>query len=109
MKVEEAYQRLVQLVTEVGEIRKRREELTNRDLSTLLPLEEILGKSPQLVDSVKALVSEIEREGLFFQGWNQKTETVKKVGLKIRKFLRRQKLTSEVRDKLFDEIMKSLT
>jgi len=108
-KVEEAYQKLTQIITEVGEIQKRRKELTDRELSILLPLEKTVGKSQQLTDSIKALINELEKEGLLFQGWNQKTETTKKVGLKIRAFLRKQKLTFEEREQLFNEIMKNLT
>ena len=108
-KVEEAYQKLTQIITEVGEIQKRRKELTDRELSILLPIEKAVGKSQQLTDSIKALINELEKEGLLFQGWNQKTETTKKVGLKIRAFLRKQKLTFEEREQLFNEIMKNLT
>jgi len=108
-KVEEAYQKLTQIITEVGEIQKRRKELTDRELGILLPVEKAVGKSQQLTDSIKALINELEKEGLLFQGWNQKTETTKKVGLKIRAFLRKQKLTFEEREQLFNEIMKNLT
>jgi hypothetical protein len=108
-KVEEAYQKLTQIITEVSEIQKMRKELTDRELNILLPLEKVVGKSPQLTDSIKALVSELEEGGMLFQGWNQKTETTKKVGLKIRAFLRKQKLTFEEREQLFNEIMKNLT
>jgi hypothetical protein len=108
-KVEEAYQKLIQIIKEIGEIRERRKELTDRELSILLPLEKAVGKSQQLTSSVKALISELEKSGLLFQGWNQKTETTKKVGLKIRSLLRKQKLTFEERDQLFNEIMKNLT
>jgi hypothetical protein len=109
MRVEEAYQKLTQIIIEVGEIQKRRKELTDRELSILLPLEKAVGKSQQLTDSIKILINGLEKEGLLFQGWNQKTETIKKVGLKIRAFLRKQKLTFEEREQLFNEIMKNLT
>jgi len=108
IKVEEAYQKLIQIIMEVNEIQKRREELTGRELSILLPLEKVVGKSQQLVDSVKSLVKELEKDGMFFQGWNQKTETIKKVGQKIRAFLRKQKLTYEEREQLYNEIMENL-
>jgi type I restriction enzyme R subunit len=108
IKVEEAYQKLIQIIMEVNEIQKRREELTGRELSILLPLEKVVGKSQQLIDSVKSLVKELEKDGMFFQGWNQKTETVKKVGQKIRAFLRKQKLTYEEREQLYNEIMENL-
>ena len=108
-RIEEAYQRLSQIVTEVSEILRRRKELTERELSVLLPLERALGKSQQLVESVKALINELEKENLLFKGWNQKTETIKQVGLKVRAFLRKQKLPFEERDKLYNEIMKNLT
>jgi molecular chaperone DnaK (HSP70) len=93
---------------EVNEIQKRREEFTGRELSILLPLEKVVGKSQQLIDSVKSLVKELEKDGMFFQGWNQKTETIKKVGQKIRAFLRKQKLTYEEREQLYNEIMENL-
>jgi len=108
-QLQEAYQKLAQIITEVNEIQKRRKELTDRELSILLPVERTVGKSQQLVDSIKALMAELEKEGLLFQGWNQKTVTTRKVGLKIRAFLRKQKLTFEEREQLFDEIMKNLT
>jgi len=108
-KVEEAYRKLIQIVAELDEIRERRKEFTDRELSILLPLEKAVGKSPQLLNSVKALIDELEKEGLFFTGWNLKTETTKKVGLKIRSLLRKQKLTFEEREQLFNEIMKNLT
>ena len=108
-KVEEAYRKLIQIVAELDEIRERRKEFTDRELSILLPLEKAVGKSPQLINSVKALIDELEKEGLFFTGWNLKTETTKKVGLKIRSLLRKQKLTFEEREQLFNEIMKNLT
>jgi len=109
IKIEEAYQRLSQIITEVNEIQKRREELTDRELSILLPLEKVVGRSQQLIDSVKALISELERGGMLFNGWNQKMEAVKRVGLKVRAFLRKQKLTFEEREQLFNEIMRNLT
>ena len=109
IKVEEAYQKLIQIVAELDEIRERRKELTDRELSIILPLEKAVGKSPRLLNSVKALVDELQREGLLFTGWNLKTETTKKVGLKIRGLIRKQKLTFEEREQLFNEIMKNLT
>jgi predicted RNase H-like nuclease (RuvC/YqgF family) len=109
IKIEEAYQRLSQIITEVNEIQKRRRELTDRELSILLPLEKVVGRSQQLIDSVKALISELERGGMLFNGWNQKMEAVKRVGLKVRAFLRKQKLTFEEREQLFNEIMRNLT
>jgi predicted RNase H-like nuclease (RuvC/YqgF family) len=109
IKIEEAYQRLSQIITEVNEIQKRRRELTDRELSILLPLEKVVGRSQQLIDSVKALISELERGGMLFKGWNQKMEAVKRVGLKVRAFLRKQKLTFEEREQLFNEIMRNLT
>ena len=108
-QLQEAYQKLVQIITEVNEIQQRRKELTDRELSILLPLERTVGKSQQLIDSIKALMAELEKGGLLFQGWNQKTETTRKVGLKIRAFLRKQKLAFEERERLFNEIMKNLT
>jgi type I restriction enzyme R subunit len=108
-KVEEAYQKLTQIITELGEIQKRRKELSDRELSILLPLEKAVGKSQQLIESIKALMNELEKEGLLFQGWNQKTEAIKRVGLKIRAIIRKQKLTFEERERIFEEIMKNLT
>jgi len=108
-KVEDAYQKLSQIITEVCEIQNRRRELTDRELSILLPLEKTIGKSQQLTDSIKDLINELEKEGMLFQGWNQKTETIRIVGQKIRALLRKQKLTFEEREQLFNEIMKNLT
>jgi type I restriction enzyme R subunit len=109
MNVEEKYQELIQTVMEVNEIMQRKKELTDRELNILLPLEKAVGKSQQLIDSVKALINDLEKDGMFFKGWNQKTEAIKKVGQKIRAFLRKQKLTFEERDHIFNEIMKNLT
>jgi len=108
-QLQEAYQKLVQIITEVNEIQKRRKELSDRELCILLPLEKIVGKSQQLIESIKILVAELEKDRMLFPGWNQKTETTRKVGLKIRAFLRKQKLTFEEREQLFNEIMKNLT
>jgi len=107
-KVEEAYQKLSQIITELGDLQKRRKEFTDRELSILLPLEKAIGKSQQLTDSIKALLNELEKEGMLFQGWNQKTEAIKKVGQKIRAMLRKQKLKFEEREQIFNEIMKNL-
>jgi uncharacterized protein YoxC len=108
-KIEEAHNQLTHIVNEVVEINKRRKELTDRELSIILPIEKYIGKPPRLIDSIKALIAELENEGLLFQGWNQKKEVTKKVGLKIRSFLRKLKLTFEEREQLFNEIMKNLT
>jgi DNA repair ATPase RecN len=108
-KIEEAHNQLTHIVTEFVEINKRRKELTDRELSIILPIEKYIGKPPRLIDSIKALIAELENEGLFFQGWNQKKEVIKKVGHKIRSFLRKLKLTFEEREQLFNEIMKNLT
>jgi DNA repair ATPase RecN len=108
-KIEEAHNQLTHIVNEVVEINKRRKELTDRELSIILPIEKYIGKPPRLIDSIKALMAELENEGLLFQGWNQKKEATKKVGLKIRSFLRKLKLTFEEREQLFNEIMKNLT
>jgi hypothetical protein len=78
-------------------------------LSIILPIEKYIGRPPRLIDSIKALIAELENEGLLFQGWNQKKEVTKKVGVKIRSFLRKLKLTFEEREQLFNEIMKNLT
>jgi len=106
---EEHYQKLKQCLIEVNEVQQKRKELSNRELSILLPLEKTIGKSQELIDSIKILIKELENEGALFQGWNQKTETTKKVGLKIRSFLRKQKLTFEERDRIYKEIMDYLT
>jgi type I site-specific restriction-modification system R (restriction) subunit len=108
-KIEEAHNQLTHIVNEVVEINKRRKELTDRELSIILPIEKYIGKPPRLIDSIKALIAELENEGLLFQGWNQKKEVTKKVGVKIRSFLRKLKLTFEEREQLFNEIMKNLT
>ncbi len=108
-RLEEAYRKLVQIITEVNEIQQRRKELSDRELSIILPLEKAVGRSSDLTGSIRALIKELESEGFLFQGWNQKTETTKKVGLKIRAFLRKLKLTFEQREQLFNEIMKNLT
>lgn len=102
-------QELTQYFIEVNEIRQRGKELSSRELSIILPLEKIVGKSQQLTSSVRNLVKELENEGALFPGWNQKTETIRNVGLKIRSFLRRQRMTFEERDRIFNEIMKYLT
>jgi len=108
MKIEEAYQELCQMIREVNEIQQRRKELTDRELAIILPLEKAIGKSLPLVDSVKSLIKELEREGRFFQGWNQKTEATKVVGRKIRSFLRKYIRSVEELDRLHDEIMRNL-
>jgi hypothetical protein len=108
-KLEEAYQKLNQTIMEINEIQQRRKELTDRELSILIPIEKVLGKSQQLTKSIKALIKELETEGMLFKGWNQKTETTKRVGLKIRALLRKQRLTFEERERIFEEIMKNLT
>ncbi|MEM2057735.1 MAG: hypothetical protein QXO76_05755 [Thermoproteota archaeon] len=109
IKTEEAYQRLVQSIVEVNEIQRRRKELSNREISVLLPLERSLGKSEQLTVAVKNLIKRLEEEGMFFPGWNQKTEGMRKVGLEIRSFVRKLGLTYEERERVFNEIMDVMT
>ncbi|MCS7144823.1 MAG: HsdR family type I site-specific deoxyribonuclease [Archaeoglobaceae archaeon] len=109
IKTEDAYNELKQVVTEINEIQARRKELSDRELSILIPIEKAVGKSQELIDSVKKLVIELEKEGLLFSGWNQKTESTKKVGLKIRSQIRKiPGLKFEDRDKIFNEIMENL-
>ncbi|MEM4574460.1 MAG: hypothetical protein QXF45_07980 [Candidatus Caldarchaeum sp.] len=72
IKTEQAYNELQKLVTKLNDIQQRRKELTDRELSILLPLERIIGKSHELTESVKQLVASLEKEGLFFQYWNLK-------------------------------------
>jgi hypothetical protein len=57
---------------------------------------------------VRSIIAEIGEEGLFFPGWNRKTEVVKKVGRKIRSLLRKLDLTYEEREQVFKEIMDRL-
>ena len=109
IRVEEAYRRLQQDITEINEIQQKMKQLSGREINILLPIEKSIGKSPQLTDSVKTLVKELEKDGMLFPGWNQKTETTKKVGLKIRSFLRKLKLNFEERERIFKEIMNGLT
>lgn len=109
IKTEEAFKKLQELVTEVNEIQQRRKELNDRELSILLPLEETTGKSVELADSVKNLIKNLEKEGMFFPGWNQKSETTRKIGLRIRSFIRKLGLTFEDRERVFQEIMKGLS
>jgi len=108
-KTEEAYAKLKELVAEVNDIQKRRRELGDRELSILLPVEEIKGKSKDLVDSARNVVRDLESEGMLFPGWNQKSETIRKVGLKIRSFVRKLGLNYEDRERAFDEMMKGLS
>jgi len=110
MRTEEAYHELQHIITEINEIQKRRRELSDRELSIILPLERAVGKSQQLIDSAKTLISELEKEGLLFPGWNQKTDSIRKVGLKVRALIRRiPKLKFEDREQLYNEIMDNLT
>ncbi|MEM2034237.1 MAG: hypothetical protein QXH32_07065 [Candidatus Caldarchaeum sp.] len=110
MKTEEAYKELQQIVTEINEIQRRRKELSDRELSIILPLERVVGKSMQMVESAKNIVSELEKENLLFPGWNQKTDAIKRVGLKVRALIRKIKgLTFEDRERLYNEIMENLT
>ncbi|MEM2178618.1 MAG: DUF3387 domain-containing protein [Candidatus Methanomethylicaceae archaeon] len=110
MKTEEAYRELQQIVTEINEIQQRRKELSDRELSIILPLERVLGKSMQIVESAKNLVSELEKENLLFPGWNQKIDAIKKVGLKVRALIRKIRgITFEERELLYNEIMDNLT
>jgi len=108
-KTEEAYAKLKECIAEVNDIQKRRRELGDRELSILLPLERIKGKSKGLVDSARNVVRDLEKEGMLFQGWNQKSETTRKVGLKIRSFVRKLGLSYEDRERAFKEMMKGLS
>ena len=108
IKTEEAFQKLRELATEITDIQQRRKELNDRELSILLPLEKITGKSKELVDAITSLMKDLEKEGLFFRGWNQKSETTRKTGLRIRAFIRKLGLTFEDRERVFQEIMKGL-
>lgn len=109
IKTEEAYKRLKELISEVNEIQKRRIELNDRELSIILPIERIKGRSERLIKAVKNLINQLEEEGMFFPGWNQKTETTKRVGRRIRSLIRRLGLTFQEREKLYKEIMRGLT
>ena len=110
MKTEEAYKELQQIVTEINEIQRRRKELSDRELSIIFPLERAIGKSMQILESAKNLVSELEKENLLFPGWNQKTDAIKRVGLKVRALIRKIRgLTFEDRERLYNEIMDNLT
>ena len=109
IKTEEAFQKLKELVTEINDIQQRRRELNDRELSILLPLEKITGKSKELVDAITSLIKDLEKEGMFFPGWNQKSETTRKTGLRIRSFIRKLRLTFEERERVFQEIMKGLS
>ena len=110
MKTEEAYRELQQMVTEINEIQQRKKELNDRELSIILPLERVLGKSMKIVELAKNLVCELEKEGLLFSGWNQKTDAIRRVGLKVRALIRKiGGLTFEDRERLYNEIMNNLT
>ena len=110
MRTEEAYKELQEIVTEINEIERRRRELSDRELSIILPLERAVGRSQQLVASVKTLINELEKERLLFPGWNRKTDSIRRVGLKVRALIRRiPGLRFEDRERLFSEIMDNLT
>ncbi|MEM1582067.1 MAG: hypothetical protein QXK89_06115 [Candidatus Bathyarchaeia archaeon] len=110
MKTEEAYRELQGIVSEINDIQSRRKELSDRELSIILPLERTVGRSPQLISSVKMLIVELEKERLLFPGWNQKTDSIRKVGLKVRALIRRiPGLKFEDREQLYNEVMDNLT
>jgi cysteinyl-tRNA synthetase len=109
IKTEEAFQKLKELATEINDIQQRKRELNDRELSILLPLEKITGKSKELVDTITSLTKDLEKEGMLFPGWNQKSETTRKTGLRIRAFIRKLGLTFEDRERVFQEIMKGLS
>lgn len=110
IRTEEAYRQLQQIVEEIIEIQMRKKELSDRELSILLPLERKIGRSQQLTESVKKLVSELEHENLLFVGWNLKIDATKKVGQRVRGLLRKiANLKFQDREQLYEEIMDNLT
>lgn len=110
IKIEEAYNQLQKVIEEIISIQARRKEISDRELSILLPLERKIGKSQQLIEDVKRLVSKLEQENLLFDGWNLKSEATKKVGQRVRELLRKiPNLEYEDREQLFKEIMDNLT
>ena len=108
--VKEAYERLSKVLKETRNLERRQNELglSDQEYSMLVAMEEKLGKSKELVREVKSLWKDWEKSGKLFEGWNRKTTVLKEIGVEIRRFLRKKKLSLKDRDEVYEKIIRGL-
>lgn len=102
------YEELKQAIGEFNESggRQKKLKLTNLEYYTLLILEKHLEKDEKLVEDAKELIQSISDKR--FKGWTLQKSAVKDIGRTIRKSIRKYKISTTERDKIYEDIIKTL-
>ncbi|MCD6445950.1 HsdR family type I site-specific deoxyribonuclease [Candidatus Bathyarchaeota archaeon] len=102
------YEQTKAIFQEINFLNKRQRELglSNMEYHMLTILEKSLGSSAHLVNDVKELSKKLRK--VMFKGWSVQPSTVKDVGIIVRRYLRKQKISKEKRDELYEKIIKML-
>jgi len=108
LAIKELYREAKSLSDEINAINRRQKGLgfSNTEYYVLTALENSLGKSDNLVEDVKELSKEIGKAS--FKGWSMQPSAVKEVGIVIRRYLRKKKISKEKRDELYGKIISVL-
>lgn len=105
---EAVYDELKKIVNQINEMNKRKNELGMKDAeySTLLLLEDVLGKNETLTNEVRSIFEEIFPK--MFKGWSLKKSAIKDIGVIIRKKIRKYEIPSENLDEIYGKIIGTL-
>ena len=104
----ETYGGLKKAINEYVDSGRRQKELKLLPIEyyILLILENNLGKDKKLIDDARELVCKIKDKR--FKGWTLQKSAVKDIGIIVRKAIRKYKISTTERDKIYEDIIKTL-
>jgi type I restriction enzyme R subunit len=108
VNIKELYKEAENVFKEINLLKRRQNELglSNIQYYILTTLEKTLGKSEENIKNVKELTNEVQKTA--FKGWSIQPSAVKEIGIIVRRYLRKQKISKEERDELYDKIIRIL-
>ena len=106
--IKELYKQTKAIFQEINFLNKRQKELglSNMEYYMFTVLEKSLGSSSHLISDVKELSKKLQK--VMFKGWSVQPSAVKDVGIIVRRYLRKQRISKEKRDELYEKIIKML-
>lgn len=106
--LKELYREAESIFKEINLLNKRQKELglSNTEYYILNLLEKNIGQTVELPNEVKELAKDVQKTT--FKGWSIQPSAVKETGIIIRRYLRKQKISKEKRDELYEKIIRML-
>jgi type I restriction enzyme R subunit len=106
--LKELYREAESVFREINLLRQRQKELglSDTEYYMLNLLEKNIGQTTELPSEVKELARDVQKTA--FKGWSIQPSAVKEVGIIVRRYLRKQKISKEKRDDLYDKIIRML-